>query len=140
MMMPTQSTPTRRGVMFSAAAIVAGFTIPTVAGAADPDAELIALCDRIVQNEAKQAGLFTTLSDDDERDAALDLLSLEWRDILTQIEQIDGPTTMAGTKAMARAALAMTPLNLDGGIKVGSNPEDWLYLCVAKFTAGSASV
>src|SRR5271168_2828579 len=98
---------TRRSALgFSAAAFVAGLTTPAIAGSPNPDAGLIALCDLFTQNEAKQASLYVTIRDDDERDLALEPLTEEWRALIDQIEQIEGPTTMAGARAMARAALA----------------------------------
>jgi hypothetical protein len=47
--MPTaaqnHTPPTQRSApQFSAAAVVAGFTVPVLAGVANPDAELIQLC------------------------------------------------------------------------------------------------
>ncbi len=80
--------------------------------------------------------LHETISNDNELDAALEPLHVEWQSLMDRIEQIDGPTTMAGARAMARAALALTPRNLDGDLQVGSNPEDWFHLCVAQFLAG----
>jgi hypothetical protein len=135
------TTPTRRSAMrFSAAAIVAGFTTPVLASTAapNPDAELIALCDLFTQNEAKQANLYVTIHDEKERDLALDPLSAEWRGLLDQLEQMDGPTTMAGASAMARAALATCPRNLDGDLQVGGDPEGWFGIRIAQFLAGSA--
>jgi hypothetical protein len=132
------NTPTRRSALgFGAAAKGAGQATPVVA-APNPDAELIALCDLFTQNEAKQAILFATIHDDEEQEAALDPLSAEWRDLLSRIEQIDGPTTMAGARAMARAVLATSPRNLDGDLEIGSDPEDWFHVCIAQFLTGSA--
>lgn len=56
--MPTatqpHTTPTRRSAIgFSLAAMAAGLTVPALAKAADPDAELIALADRILANGAE---------------------------------------------------------------------------------------
>jgi hypothetical protein len=138
----SNTTPTRRSALgLSAAAIIAGLTKPAIASAMspNPDAELIALCDLFTQNEAKQNGLFVTIRNDDERDVALEPLSAEWRSLLDQIEQFDGPATMAGARAMARAALATCPVNLDGSLQMGGDPEGWFHICIAKFLVGSAA-
>ena len=146
----TPTTPTRRAAIgLSVAAFAAGLTAPARAKASDalcstegahtPDAELIALCDRFVQNETKQASLYVTISDEDERDLALEPLLLEWRNLLDQIEQLDGPTTMAGAKAMARAALATCPRNLNGELEVGGDPEGWFHIAIAQFLVGDAA-
>jgi hypothetical protein len=129
----------RTALHFNVAAFAAGLTTPALASAPDADAELIPLCDRIVQNEAKQADLFATISNDDELTAALDPLALQQRDMLTQIEQIEGPTTMAGARAMARTALALMPRGPDGDLEVGNEPEDWLHASIAEFLVGSAA-
>jgi hypothetical protein len=70
---------------------------------------------------------------------ALEPLSAEWRSLLDQIEQFDGPATMAGARAMARAALATCPVNLDGSLQMGGDPEGWFHICIAKFLVGSAA-
>jgi hypothetical protein len=75
----------------------------------------------------------------DERDAALGPLSEEWRALLDQIEQMEGPTTMAGARAMARAALATTPLDCDGDLKIVCDPEDWFNVCIARFLVGESA-
>jgi hypothetical protein len=46
---------------------------------------------------------------------------------------------MAGAKAMARAALATCPVNLDGSLQMGGDPEGWFHICIAKFLVGSAA-
>jgi hypothetical protein len=90
---------------FSALALSAGLAMPAIAGGLDPAAELIALCDLFVQNEAKQAGLFVTIRDDDERDAPLKPLSAEWDDAelhaararhTARMDEYDGGTKFAG--------------------------------------------
>jgi hypothetical protein len=103
------------------------------------DEALIALCDLFVQNEAQQASLYATIRDDDERDVALEPLCSEWQTLIDQIKQIEGPTTIAGATAMARAARATTPLDREGDLKVGGDPEDWLHHCIARFLAGGAA-
>jgi hypothetical protein len=136
------SIRTRRSALLTGlSAVAAGLATPTLANtiAPNPDAELIALCDLFTQNEAKQASLFVTIHDDDERDAALEPLSEEWRALLDQIEQMEGPTTMAGARAMARAALATTPLDCDGDLKIGCDPEDWFNVCIARFLVGESA-
>jgi hypothetical protein len=119
--------------------LLPGSRRPAIAGSPNPDAGLIALCDLFTQNEAKQASLYVTTRDDDERDVALEPLTEEWRALIDQIEQIEGPTTMAGARAMARAALATTPRGCDGAPKVGCDPEDWFHICIARFLTGSAA-
>jgi hypothetical protein len=131
----TPTTPTRRSAIgFS---LAAGLTAPALASEAEPEAELIRLCDLFTQNEGKQANLYVTVHDERERDLALEPLSVEWRGLLDQIERMDGPTTMAGAKAMARAAIATTPRNIDGDLEVDGDPESWFLISIAQFLAGS---
>ena len=50
--MQTNQSPTRRSAIgFSLAAMAAGLTVPVLASAANPDADLIALCDQLVDLE-----------------------------------------------------------------------------------------
>ena len=151
----TPTTPDRRSALgFGAAAIGVALTAPVMAitnlvtfdspfpiasTKPDPDAELIRLCDLFTENEAKQRGLFVTVHDEDARDLLLEPLSIEWRGLLHQIEQMDGPTTMAGARAMARAALATCPRDINGDLEVGGDPEGWFHICVAQFLVGSTT-
>lgn len=137
---PTTTTPTRRSALtFGAATIVAGITAAASASTTSgQDAELIALCDLFTENEARQFNLYVTIRDDDERDAALGPLSVEWNDLFDRIGQIEGPTSLAGARAMARAAIATMLLGVDGKPEPGRDPEDWFGFCVARYLAGSA--
>jgi hypothetical protein len=132
------TTSRRTDLRGSMAALITGIAIPTGAGAANPDGEMITLCHRLVELEAAYDALCSTIEDDDERDAALLPVETEKSQIVSRVEEIGNPTTMEGAKAMARIALAHVPKGLDGTLRVGSNPEDWFFVCIAEFLTGSA--
>jgi hypothetical protein len=140
-MLKEPETPTRRSAGgIGLAAIGATLIAPGLASAAEPDAELIALCDRLVANEQAQPGLHGTDGNEAAIDRALELLYSEWDDLLAQIQRIDGPTTFVGARAMARAALKITPRNIDGDMVASGEPEQMLFVAVSRFLTGSAVV
>jgi hypothetical protein len=92
---------------FSAAAIVAGFAVPAIAGAPrrpDPDAEVIALCAEF--HRQHEVAMALPDHDEDGLGAALDVR----RDISDQILGIPAKT-QSGQKAKALVALVLIEEN-----------------------------
>jgi hypothetical protein len=97
----TLTTPTRRSALgFS----VAGFTTPALAGAAKPDAEVIALCAEF--HRQHEVAMALPDHDEDGLDAALGVR----HDISDQILGIPAKT-QAGQKAKALVALVLIEEN-----------------------------
>jgi hypothetical protein len=119
----TTTTPTRRSAMqFGVGALIAGITAPIMASAAlSPDAELIKICDRLLRIKAAFNELFSRRNTVEQEDATEDeLTALYDRKSLAveELEELDPPTTLAGVKALARAALATHDgRNSDGEIE-----------------------
>jgi hypothetical protein len=88
---------TRRGsLQFSVAAIVAGFTISAVAGDANSEAELIALCNRIVAVCAEQAAVAKAnpwAPDDGPLSGKYHDLHDEWIMLVDRLQSAKRPTT-----------------------------------------------
>jgi hypothetical protein len=57
--------------------------------------------------------------DDDERAVITDPLTAEWFGLAEALEELDGPRTPEGARAMALAAMAEIPRNSDGTIDCG---------------------
>jgi hypothetical protein len=102
-------------------------------GGAGPDAELIALCDRMVANQLEYCDLHYErgLPDDPDNDVAvgpkLDALKNEWHAIMPRLTATI-PTTLLGAKAVARAALVnVTKRNIDWKAEIENPGEQLLY-------------
>src|SRR5580692_4637702 len=116
--MQTNQSPTRRtAIGFSLAAMAAGLTVPALASAAKPDAELIALCNRMVAIETE----LCLLSEHDEYAPDFGPNHARHGEILDEREKLmeligdsPAPTGPAGIAAMARAALTWVERNSDG--------------------------
>lgn len=80
--------------------------------APDPDAELIALCDRFAEIEAQENAI--EFEGDDEFDRARAPLDAERKAIKERLYDLPDPSTLAGARAMARAAMATAPREIDG--------------------------
>ncbi len=144
----------RRSLLAGAAAVLAAapFTAShadqlRAAGAlardtgADPDAELIRCCDRIVQLEADARAIYAvrhTLEDERRTEPALDRLYAERDRYLSAIDELPVVTTLAGARAMARASVATAEKELDGNLSYQGDAE-WLAFTVAEFLAGKAA-
>jgi hypothetical protein len=76
----------------------------TAATADSPDAELIRLCDRLVEIHNAWVKLGETIRDDKDREAAGAPLHQEWLDIRARFFDMKRPVTREGAAAMARAA------------------------------------
>lgn len=107
----TTTTPTRRSAMrFSAAALIAGITAPVLASAAlSPDDELIKVCDRLVRLKLAFDELFSrrnTIADEEATEPELTQLYERETALVEELEPLVPPVTLAGVKALAKAALA----------------------------------
>jgi hypothetical protein len=135
-------TPGRRGLLGGAQALLAGVaavTLPRAALAAGigPDAELIRLCDRLAANRAEWFAIMNsrhTIEDEKRTEPDNDRLLAERHARLDQIEAAPDLSTMAGAAAMARAAMADTPVGVDGHWEAREDNE-WLALTVAEYVA-----
>jgi hypothetical protein len=138
---PTTHTPGRRGLLGGAAALLAGAaaaTLPRVALAAGtgPDAELIRLCDRLVEIDAEERAILASTDEDDggPLKPRYDALNVEWHAIDARLCDVADPVTKAGALAVARAAVAQAPRQTDGSF---STPElaEWLAFTAAAWFA-----
>jgi hypothetical protein len=139
------STPTRRSALgFSAAAIVAGFTIPALAGATGPDAELIALCNRLVTTERELLaiyGLRKTQEDEKRSEHLLDALFTEQTAIVDRIQGMPDAATVNGLRSMARASLAIAPKRHNGSAYFEGGDAEGLAFVIARILgAGNAVI
>jgi hypothetical protein len=98
------------------------------------DAELIALCDRLVQLRTHEVARIAAMDDDDDDDPLEDT-DAEWKALAQQIRQIDRPHTLEGAAAMARCAVRHSDKNPDGVI-VMIDLAEWMAIRVSEFLAG----
>lgn len=114
-------------LQFSRAALVAGLTTPALATAApSTDAELIALCDRLVaiaDEISALAATLNTIEDEHRTQSQLDAMLADRNRVFDQIYNQPEVTTVAGALGMARAAVAVAPRNIDGEIIWTGNGE-----------------
>jgi len=119
------------------AAIAARMPGTAPAATSNDDAELIRLCDRLVAIEAERAAIFETVAED-EQDRALDAATGEYDQIEARLAELGNPTTLAGMRAMARAAVATAPKNTAGEVTAGvAGLSEWLAFGVVEAMAGS---
>jgi hypothetical protein len=120
------TTPTRRSAIgFSLAAIAAGLTMPVLASAAEPDAELIALAAVLRANNAKIRALQAMKANHpDETYVPLDKCR---HDVIARSGDLTA-TTLAGVRA--KAAILLDELDLTGAIE-GLDNTDYLGYTLA---------
>jgi hypothetical protein len=99
------------------------------------DAELIALCDRLVEIEAQRCIVFDTIADDAAQDLATAPIDQERRQIEARLYEIGDPQTLAGTCAMSRAAIAEAPKQSDGTLMPALDLHTWLARGVVEYHA-----
>jgi hypothetical protein len=143
----THTTPTRRAVFrgLGLTSIAAGLAArsalatPSVppdaarADAANPDAELIRLCDRLVQLRIDELAQFDLIDYDNGGD---DLFAApEWDALAARLQEIDRPLTLAGAAAMARCTVRHCDRCPDGKI-VMIDLAEWMAIRVSEFLAG----
>src|ERR1700719_523355 len=87
-----------------------------IATPSGPDAELIQFCGRLVVNRRLEASAFETIRDEEERDIITAPINEEWHQLADRITNLDSPRTPEGARAMALAAMAEVPRNLDDSI------------------------
>jgi hypothetical protein len=96
------------------------------------DAELIALCNRVAAASKEKEALYDscgpTLEDQQRIDPALDVICRETNQIEQRLYDIPRPSTMGGLRAMAAAALALAPKDLDGDVEYPAGMAEWLAL------------
>jgi hypothetical protein len=125
--MPTAeiiSTTSRRNALrLGVAATVSSLAAPVIAIAiaspTDADAELIRLCGRLVVNRARTGAAFEAITDEDERAEIMDPLNEEWFELSEALSELERPRTLEGARAMALAAMAEIPRDLEGNIEYG---------------------
>jgi hypothetical protein len=107
-------------------------------GQADPgpDAELIRLCDRLVEIDAEERAILASTDEDDggPLKPRFDALNVEWRAIDERMCDVADPVTRAGALAVARVAVAQAPKQTDGSFSATELAE-WLAFTAAKWFA-----
>ena len=119
---------------YDAQAVTATGTLHGVSGTdTGSDAELIALCDRVVANQLEYRDLYWGRGLPVDRDndpiagPKLDALKDEWHAIMPRLAATI-PTTLLGAKAVARAALvSVTERQIDWKAEIDNPGEQLLY-------------
>jgi hypothetical protein len=146
---PTSTPPHRRGFL---AALAAGAAIAplTMAGAAratsgaNPDAELIRLCDRSTAIQAEICVIFETREPtreaEERTEPFIDALYDEHHEVEAALCEVPDPRTIEGYRAMARSVLANAEKELDGSVSTPSGYAEWLAfdLCRVLVEGGAA--
>jgi hypothetical protein len=111
--------------------LLAGFALmPACVPAETPDADLIGLCDRLLENQARDRLLCSTWrapgcpGDDPVIGPQLDQLDAEYEAIIGQLDTMT-PASVAGVRALARVALALANMGEDRE-RVLRPALDWL--------------
>jgi hypothetical protein len=107
--------------------------------ASSADAELIRLCDRVLSLLAEMDALCAvrqTLADEARTEPMLERLYQENEVALDRLDDLGGPITLAGARAMAEASLAMAPRDNAGDLLFQGDAE-WLAFRVAEFLVES---
>lgn len=133
----THSTPTRRRALFGVAAVtVAAVARVPARASGNPDADLIAACNRIVAIEAEQAAIYAgqrTADDEQRTEPALDALCAEAQVVIRRIYDAPDTETLAGLEAMSRAARALAPKDLDGSLSYPAGDAEWIAFEVSRY-------
>lgn len=106
----------------------------------DPDAELIAICDRIAATYREQRLICIAdpwAPDKGPHHARWEALWHERQSLEDRLYDTETPVTIAGAQAAARAALAGAERTNKGELTY-RHETDWLLLALAEFHAGSA--
>jgi hypothetical protein len=121
----TPSPSRRRLLTGSAASLLATVAAVAAVRAATPtgdDAEIIRLCERLLQPEAEQDALLAgchTIAEEHRTESQRAALDDEQELIWDQLSRLDDPVTLAGASAMARTAAALWSQEPDGTLHVG---------------------
>lgn len=112
----------------------------TAAAPPEADAELIALCDQLAATDAEITAVSRiqdAAAGPAEEAAAEKAISAIYERRKDLFERIGVPTSLAGARAVARAALATASRHADGEV-VCDGGADWLAFVAAEFLAGEA--
>ena len=113
-------------------------TKPALRTASVPsDAELVQLCDRLAFLRTEECSLYRSMPDGDELEAILAPMDQEWWSTVERIHALDGPLTMEGARAMARAIVPCTIHHPDGSFDLLDFAQE-LTLRLTKFLAVAA--
>ena len=110
------------------------------APAGPADAELIALCDQLIDVVARQDALYSvrrTMEDEKRTEEQMDALFAERGDIIDRIKETSNVETDQGRDALARAALAIAERDRAGQITPRTKGESLAWM-VVKSLASSA--
>jgi hypothetical protein len=134
------STTSRRSTLgFSAAAIVAGITAPTLAdaGTPNPDAELIRNCDRLAAIRTEEMALYSVPDEEEDHghEDAVTSLNEKFHQVASLIYASEPPQTLDGIKAMARAAITGAERSPDGSIDM-IDMTQWMSIRMIEFLSG----
>ena len=132
----THTIPTRRRALFGAAAITVAIIAAPALASVNPDADLIAACDRIVAIEAEQEAIYAgqrTADDERRTEPALDNLYAEAQVVIRRIYDAPETETLAGLAAMSRAARALAPKEMDGSLSYPAGDAEWIAFEVSRY-------
>jgi hypothetical protein len=104
----------------------------------DPDVDLIALCDRIVEVRAEQAAVAKAdpwAPDDGPLSGTYNDLHDEWIMLVDRLQSAKRPTTPEGIKAAARMAWESAGRNTSDRV-FSDSPAEWIRLQVIAWAAG----
>jgi hypothetical protein len=138
----TPTTPTRRaafrGLGFTsiAAGLAAVPALSAPAAPPDADAELIRLCDRLVQLRTHEIAVLKRMDDDDDDYDPLEATDAEWDALVPRVREIDWPLTLDGAKAMARFVVRCSDRQPDGDITMIDLAQE-MSIRVSEFLAGT---
>lgn len=110
------SRPGRRALL--TAALASAAALPAMAGGGDPDAELVANCNRLTRALERERALYAdcqTIEQEHAVEEETDAIADEIEE-LHQVIVKHRPSTTAGVIAKARAALALAPQRSDGRV------------------------
>jgi hypothetical protein len=121
--------PSRRGLLTSGAvALLAGAAVTVASHEASgdgSDAELIAACDELVRIDAAWRAFVGWRGHSIEREqqtqAEFERATAVWRTAVDRVYDAGEITTHAGALALARAAVAIAPLRLDGSFLIDTH-------------------
>jgi hypothetical protein len=132
--------PTRRGALqFSAAALFAGLAMPALAIAAEPDVQLIRLCNQLLATETE---LWLLVEHDEHapdfgpNSAHYDRLIVERDRLKELVDECQHPVSAAGTVAIARVALTGVERDSEGAAMCDHFGEEMMLRLAEGVAAG----
>jgi hypothetical protein len=102
---------------------------------ANSDAELIALCDRIVANRGEQEAVAEADASAPDNSPQYHALNLEWSDLVDRLQGAARPTTADGIRAAARVVWDSAGRDANGRV-ISDSPCDWIRLQAIAWAAG----